>query len=124
MDIFINLLAKTLSPASYLSSLKRRLTPISTRKSPMNVTALTLKQSVAYTVLAVWQAVTTMHRSSQSLLRLSNVRSIIVFVYNAALSVGVSFNSKTTTNADLFASSYLPGQLAKGKSDAGEEHLI
>src|SRR6266699_2904119 len=31
--------------ASYLSSLKRRLTPISTRKSPMNVTALTLKQA-------------------------------------------------------------------------------
>src|SRR5438876_4736925 len=85
---------------------------------------LMVQHGVTYTVLAPWQAATPIDPSEPYLVRLSNGRSITVFFYNAPLSGGVSFDWNTTSNADLFAASYLPGQLAKSKSDAGEEQLI
>ncbi|TME63673.1 MAG: DUF3536 domain-containing protein [Chloroflexi bacterium] len=85
---------------------------------------LMAQHGVTYTVLAPWQAATPIDPSEPYLVRLSNGRSITVFFYNAPLSGGVSFDWNTTSNADLFAASYLPGQLAKSKSDAGEEQLI
>jgi alpha-amylase/alpha-mannosidase (GH57 family) len=85
---------------------------------------LLAQHGVIYTVLAPWQAATPIDPTEPYLVRLSNGRSITVFFYNAPLSGGVSFDWDTTSNADLFAASYLPGQLVKSKSDAGEEQLI
>jgi hypothetical protein len=58
------------------------------------------------------------------LLRLPSGRGISIFFYNAPLSGGVSFDWDTTSNADLFAASYLPGHLVSSKREAGEAQLL
>jgi alpha-amylase/alpha-mannosidase (GH57 family) len=85
---------------------------------------LLAQHGVTYTVLAPWQAATPVDPSEPYLVRLFNGRSITVFFYNAPLSGGVSFDWDTTSDADLFAASYLPGHLVASKRDAGEAQLI
>ncbi len=79
---------------------------------------------ITYTVLAPWQAATPIDTTEPYLVRLSGGRSITVFFYNAPLSGGVSFDWNTTSNADLFATSYLPGHLVKSKQEAGQAQLV
>jgi alpha-amylase/alpha-mannosidase (GH57 family) len=82
------------------------------------------QHGVTYTVLAPWQAASHIDPSEPYYVRLSGGRSITVFFYNAPLSGGVSFDWNTTSNADLFASYYLPEQLAQSKREAGRPQLI
>ena len=79
---------------------------------------------ITYTVLAPWQAATSIDTTEPYLVRLSGGRSITVFFYNAPLSGGVSFDWNTTSNADLFVTSYLPGHLVKSKEEAGEAQIV
>lgn len=85
---------------------------------------LLAQHGVTYTVLAPWQAIGPIDPSEPYLVRLRDGRSITVFFYNAPLSGGVSFDWDTTSNADLFAASYLPKRLVQNKLDAGEAQLI
>jgi alpha-amylase/alpha-mannosidase (GH57 family) len=85
---------------------------------------LLAQSGVTYTVLAPWQAATPVNTTEPYIVRLFDGRSITVFFYNAPLSGGVSFDWNTTSNADLFAASYLPGHLDKSKQDSGEAQLI
>src|SRR5579859_128454 len=82
------------------------------------------EQGVKYTVLAPWQAATPVDATEPYTVRLPSGRDIVVFFYNAPLSGGVSFDWDTTTNADSFAASYLPGHLNTEKSARGEDQLI
>ena len=79
---------------------------------------------ITYTVLAPWQAATPIDPNEPYILPLREGRSITVFFFNAPLSGGVSFDWDMTSNADLFAASYLPGHLVQSKRDAGEAQLI
>ncbi len=79
---------------------------------------------ITYTVLAPWQAATPIDTTQPYQVSLPGGRSITVFFYNGPLSGGVSFDWNTTSNADLFAASYLPGHLVKSKSEAGEAQLV
>src|SRR3989454_2721957 len=79
---------------------------------------------VTYTVLAPWQAATPIDPTEPYIVPLRDGRSITVFFYNAPLSGGVSFDWNTTSDADYFAASYLPGHLVASKRDAGEAQLI
>ncbi len=85
---------------------------------------LLAQHGVVYTVLAPWQAAAPVDPSEPYVVRLFGGRSISVFFYNAPLSGGVSFDQDTTSNADLFAASYLPGQLVTSKRQAGEAQLL
>jgi len=85
---------------------------------------LMAQHGVMYTVLAPWQAATPIDPTEPYLVRLSSGRSITVFFYNAPLSGGVSFDWNTTSNADLFAASYLAEHLVKSKRDTGEAQLL
>lgn len=82
------------------------------------------QHGITYTVLAPWQATTAIDPSEPYIVRLFNGRSITVFFYNAPLSGGVSFDWNTTSNADLFAGSYLPAQLEQSKREAGQAQLL
>src|SRR5947209_12541170 len=79
---------------------------------------------ITYTVLAPWQAATPIDATQPYLVSLPGGRSITVFFYNGPLSGGVSFDWNTTSNADLFAASYLPAHLIQSKRDAGEAQLV
>ncbi|GHO44492.1 DUF3536 domain-containing protein [Ktedonospora formicarum] len=79
---------------------------------------------VTYTVLAPWQAATAIDPTEPYTVPLKSGRSMTVFFYNGPLSGGVSFDSASTSNADVFASSYLPGHLVREKIDNGEPQLI
>ncbi|HYK87037.1 MAG TPA: hypothetical protein VEV19_16830, partial [Ktedonobacteraceae bacterium] len=85
---------------------------------------LLVQHGVTYTVLAPWQAATPVDPTEPYVVSLPSGRSITVFFYNAPLSGGVSFDWNTTSNADLFAASYLPGHLVQSKKDAGEAQLL
>jgi len=85
---------------------------------------LLAQHGITYTVLAPWQAATPIDPTEPYIVHLPSGRSITVFFYNAPLSGGVSFDWNTTSNADLFAASYLPGHLVKGKRDANEAQLL
>jgi alpha-amylase/alpha-mannosidase (GH57 family) len=82
------------------------------------------QHGITYTVLAPWQAATHIDPTEPYRVRLYDGRSITVFFYNAPLSGGVSFDWHTTSNADVFASNYLPGQLTQSKSEKGQPQLI
>ncbi len=82
------------------------------------------QHGITYTVLAPWQAASPIDPSEPYRVRLFGGRSITVFFYNAPLSGGVSFDWNTTSNADLFAANYLPGQLQESKREAGQPQLI
>lgn len=82
------------------------------------------QHGITYTVLAPWQAASSIDPSEPYRVRLFGGRSITVFFYNAPLSGGVSFDWNTTSNADLFAGNYLPGQLVESKREAGQPQLI
>ncbi|HEY0756267.1 MAG TPA: DUF3536 domain-containing protein [Ktedonobacteraceae bacterium] len=82
------------------------------------------QHGISYTVLAPWQTATSVDPSEAYRVRLLNGRSMTVFFYNAPLSGGVSFDWNTTSNADLFAGTYLPDQLEPHKRKAGEPQLI
>jgi Domain of unknown function (DUF3536)/Glycosyl hydrolase family 57 len=79
---------------------------------------------VTYTVLAPWQAASYTDPNEPYLVPLHNGRSMTVFFYNAPLSGGVSFDWTTTSNAEIFAASYLPEHLMQSKRDAGEPQLL
>ena len=79
---------------------------------------------VNYTVLAPWQAATAIDPTEPYVVRLPGGRSITVFFYNAPLSGGVSFDWDTTSNADLFAASYLSHHLVQSKLDENEPQLL
>lgn len=82
------------------------------------------QHGINYTVLAPWQVASSIDPSEPYRVRLFNGRSMTVFFYNAPLSGGVSFDWNTTSNADLFAGHYLPGQLEQRKLKAGQPQLI
>ena len=79
---------------------------------------------VRYTVLAPWQATEGADTTEPYLVRLPSGRTITIFFYNGPLSGGVSFDGGTTSNADLFAASYLPGYLNAAKKAGGEAQII
>ncbi len=79
---------------------------------------------ITYTVLAPWQAAEPVDTTEPYILPLRDGRSMTIFFFNAPLSGGVSFDWNTTSNADLFAASYLPRHLEQGKRDAGKSQLI
>lgn len=79
---------------------------------------------VRYTVLAPWQAAADTDTTEPYQVHLPSGRSITVFFYNGPLSGGVSFDWDTTSNADLFAASYLPRNLNAEKTVRGEAQLI
>jgi alpha-amylase/alpha-mannosidase (GH57 family) len=85
---------------------------------------LLAQYGITYTVLAPWQAVGPVDPSEPYIVPLRNGRSITVFFYNAPLSGGVSFDWNTTSDANVFASSYLQGQVVKSKQKADEAQLI
>ncbi len=82
------------------------------------------RHGVLYTVLAPWQAAEPVDPSEPYLVRLPAGRSITVFFYNAPLSGGVSFDWETTSNADLFAATYLPRHLALEKLAAEDPQIL
>jgi len=85
---------------------------------------LLAQYGITYTVLAPWQAASPVNPSEPYIVPLRNGRSITVFFYNAPLSGGVSFDWHTTSDANVFASSYLREQVVKSKQNAGEAQLI
>lgn len=82
------------------------------------------QHGITYTVLAPWQAASPFDPSEPYRVKLFNGRSITVFFYNAPLSGGVSFDWNITSNADRFASYYLPTQLARAKRETGQPQLL
>jgi alpha-amylase/alpha-mannosidase (GH57 family) len=82
------------------------------------------QQGVTYTVLAPWQATTTIDPTEPYLVSLPEGRSITVFFYNAPLSGGVSFDWNTTNDANVFAASYLPYHLLQSKVKASTPQLV
>jgi len=85
---------------------------------------LLAQHGITYTVLAPWQAATPVDVTEPYTVRLFDGRSITVFFYNAPLSGGVSFDWNVTSNADAFASSYLPAHVVQSKRGAGVDQLI
>lgn len=85
---------------------------------------LLAQQGITYTILAPWQAETPVDATEPYLVRLFNGRSMTVFFYNGPLSGGVSFDWQLTSNADLFASTFLPEQLLESKRQEGLPQLI
>jgi hypothetical protein len=79
---------------------------------------------VTYTVLAPWQAASYTDPNEPYIVPLHDGRSMTVFFYNAPLSGGVSFDWTTTSNAEIFAASYLPEHLMQSKRDTGEAQLL
>ncbi|HEX8994787.1 MAG TPA: DUF3536 domain-containing protein [Ktedonobacterales bacterium] len=79
---------------------------------------------VKYTVLAPWQAAEPIDPTEPYYVRLPNGETMTVFFYNAPLSGSVSFEPESTSNADRFASSYLPAHLNDDKRARGEDQLI
>src|ERR1700730_15125525 len=79
---------------------------------------------ITYTVLAPWQAATSIDPTEPYSVPLRDGRSMTVFFYNAPLSGGVSFDWNTTNDANIFAASYLPGHLGQSKRHAGEPQLV
>jgi hypothetical protein len=79
---------------------------------------------ITYTVLAPWQAAESIDVTEPYWVRLPDGRTLAVFFYNAPLSGGVSFDWNMTSNADLFAESYLPHHLNRSKEQQGEAQLI
>ncbi len=79
---------------------------------------------VRYTVLAPWQAAEGADTSEPYRVNLPSGRTITVFFYNGPLSGGVSFDWDTTSNADLFAASYLPRYLNEEKRARGEAQML
>lgn len=85
---------------------------------------LLAQYGITYTVLAPWQAATSIDVTEPYTVQFFDGRSISVFFYNAPLSGGVSFDWNVTSNADTFASSILPPHVVPGKRDAGQDQLI
>ena len=85
---------------------------------------LLAQAGITYTVLAPWQVAEPVDTTEPYIVPLRDGRSITVFFFNAPLSGGVSFDWTTTSNADMFAASYLPRHLAQSKRDSGEAQLI
>jgi len=85
---------------------------------------LLAQAGVTYTVLAPWQATSSIDATEPYIVRLREGRSITVFFYNAPLSGGVSFDWNTTNDANIFAASYLPWHLVESKRANGEAQLI
>jgi hypothetical protein len=79
---------------------------------------------ITYTVLAPWQAAEAIDPTELYILPLKDGRSITIFFYNAPLSGGVSFDWTTTSNADVFAASYLPNHVVQSKNETGEAQII
>ena len=78
---------------------------------------------VSYTVLAPWQAEGPIDPTEPYFVRLPNGETMTVFFYNAALSGSVSFESGVTSNADEFASSYLPHHVNHEKRARGDDQI-
>ncbi len=85
---------------------------------------LLAQEGVTYTVLAPWQAASSIDATESYIVRLCEGRSITVFFYNAPLSAGVSFDWNTTNDANIFAASYLPWHLVESKRINGKAQLI
>jgi alpha-amylase/alpha-mannosidase (GH57 family) len=85
---------------------------------------LLAQNNITYTVLAPWQAATQIDPTEPYRVSLPEGRSITVFFYNAPLSGGVSFDWNTTSDAEVFAASYLPHHLVQQKKEANLPQLI
>jgi hypothetical protein len=81
-------------------------------------------EGAKYTVLAPWQAAEPIDPTMPYRVRLRGNRVITVFFYNGPLSAGVSFNPDFTSNADVFAATYLPAQLNPAKRSRGDDQLL
>ncbi len=86
--------------------------------------AILAEEGVQYTVLAPWQAAEPIDPTEPYRVALPGGRSIIVYFYNAPLSGGISFEWEVTTNADTFATSYLPHQLNQQKIEDTTDQII
>ena len=85
---------------------------------------LLAQHGITYTILAPWQTATPIVANEPYIIPLHHGRSITAFFYNGPLSGGVSFDWNTTNDANVFASSYVPGHLVESKLHAGEAQLI
>lgn len=79
---------------------------------------------VTYTVLAPWQATEPIDPTEPYVVRLPNGETMTVFFYNGPLSGSVSFEPDATSNADRFATTYLPPHLNHQKRARGEDQII
>ena len=79
---------------------------------------------VTYTVLAPWQAAEPIDPTEPYLVRLPDGATMTVFFYTGPLSGSISFEEGITSNADHFASSYLPNYLNAEKRARGVDQLI
>ncbi len=85
---------------------------------------LLAQYGITYTVLAPWQATSTIDPTEPYIVSLPGGRSLTVFFYNGPLSGGISFDGNTTSDANQFAAFHLPGHLVESKRTAGEPQLI
>ncbi|MGO8951074.1 MAG: DUF3536 domain-containing protein [Ktedonobacterales bacterium] len=90
----------------------------------METLSILAQEGVRYTVLAPWQAAEPIDPTEPYRVRLPGGQDITVFFYNAPLSGGVSFEAEVTTNADTFASSYVPHQINEHKVESKTDQLI
>ncbi len=85
---------------------------------------LLAEAGVRYTVLAPWQSAVPVDPTEPYSVRLPSGRTIAVFFFNGPLSGGVSFDWETTSNADVFAASYLPHHLNRDKLARHADQLL
>jgi alpha-amylase/alpha-mannosidase (GH57 family) len=79
---------------------------------------------IRYTVLAPWQAASSIDTTEPYILPLHNGRNMTIFFYNAPLSGGVSFDWNITNDANIFAEYHLPSHVVTQKQENGEDQLI
>lgn len=79
---------------------------------------------IRYTVLAPWQAASSIDTTEPYILPLHNGRIMTIFFYNAPLSGGVSFDWNITNDANIFAEYHLPSHVVTQKRENGEDQLI
>ncbi len=82
-------------------------------------------RGIQYTILAPWQADRTdLDISHPYKVSLMNGTSIIVFFYNMELSTRVSFDPSATSNADIFASTFINPQFRNGMPNTPDQLLM
>jgi len=75
------------------------------------------EMGMRFTILAPWQAATSVDTTEPYLIRLPGGRSITVFFFDDDLSAGLSFDDYVTEDAEAFAANLLPRALNPLKSE-------
>jgi alpha-amylase/alpha-mannosidase (GH57 family) len=77
---------------------------------------------IQYTILAPWQAETSLADVSHPYrVQTANGKSIVVFFYNMELSTRVSFDPAATSNADAFATNFINPQFRNGMPEVPDQ---